>query len=75
MVYTMTMETRHARFKRLALKRTNDVLDKLRILGNLSNKSSYEYSDQEVEKMFKAIDEQIRTMKARFKPRKKKFKF
>ncbi|HUD05109.1 MAG TPA: hypothetical protein VMR59_03920 [Patescibacteria group bacterium] len=69
------METRHARFKRLALKRTNEVLEKIRILGNLSNKSSYEYSDQEIDKIFKEVEIQVRTVKARFKPRKRKFKF
>lgn len=69
------METRHGRFKRLALKRTNDILNKIRILGNLSNKSSYSYNDDEIDKMFKAIDEQIKTTKTRFKLKKRKFKF
>jgi hypothetical protein len=69
------METRDARFKRLALKRTNEVLEKIRILGNLSNKSSYDYSDQDIDKMFRAIEDQTRTVKARFKPRKRKFNF
>ena len=69
------METRDARFKRLALKRTNEVLEKIRILGNLSNKSSYDYSDQDIDKIFKVIEDQVRTVKARFKPRKRKFSF
>ncbi len=69
------METRHGRFKRLALKRTNDILNRIRILGNLSNKSSYDYNDDEVDKIFKAIDEQIKTTKARFRLKKKRFKF
>lgn len=69
------METRHGRFKRLALKRTNDILNKVRILGNLSNKSSYDYNDDEIDKIFKAIEEQVKTTKARFRPKKKKFKF
>ncbi|HUD09873.1 MAG TPA: hypothetical protein VMR77_03690 [Patescibacteria group bacterium] len=69
------METRNDRFKRLGLKRTNEVLEKIRILGNLSNKSSYDYSDQEVDSIFKAIEDQVRTVKARFKSRKKQFKF
>jgi hypothetical protein len=75
MVEYLTMETRHLRFKRLALRRTNMILEKLRILGNLANKSSYSYSDQEVDKIFKAIEDQLRTVKARFKPRKRRFKF
>ncbi len=41
-------ETRHERFKRVASKRTNEILEKIRILGNCSNKSSYEYTEEEV---------------------------
>ena len=68
------METRHSRFKRLALRRTNGIIDRIRVLGNLANKSSYDYSEQEVERMFKAIEEQLRTSKAKFRS-KRKFKF
>lgn len=68
-------ETRHSRFKRLASKRTNEVIERLRILGNLSNKSSYSYGEQEINKIFKAVDDQLRTVKAKFKPSKRKFRF
>ena len=40
------METRKQRFIRLATYRTNLVLEKLRILGNLSNKTNYDYTDE-----------------------------
>ena len=40
-------ETRNERFKRIAAKRTNGILEKIRILGNCSNKSSYEYAEEE----------------------------
>lgn len=59
-------ETRNERFKRLANYRTNMVLEKLRILGNLSNKANYDYSDEEIYKIFGAIDSQLRTIKAKF---------
>jgi len=62
----MAEETRHERFKRLAAKRTNDILDKIRILGNCSNKSSYEYTEEEVNKIFNEIDKQLKMTKARF---------
>lgn len=69
------METRNEKFKRLAEKRTNAVLEQLRILGNLSNKANYDYSPEEVRKIFSAIDSQLRTVKARFSDSKKrKFK-
>jgi hypothetical protein len=59
-------ETRHERFKRIVTKRTNEVLDKIRILGNCANKSSYEYTDEEVNKIFLEIDKQLKLTKARF---------
>lgn len=59
-------ETRNERFKRLAMTRTNAVLEKLRILGNLSNKINYDYSEDNVRKIFQAIEEQIRIIKAKF---------
>jgi len=69
------METRKEKFIRLATYRTNLVLEKLRILGNLSNKANYDYNDEEVNKIFAAIDSQLRIAKARFAgKRKKEFK-
>ena len=65
-------ETRQERFKRLAIQRTNAVLDKLRLLGNLSNRVNYDYSDEEVRKIFRAIDSQLKIMKLKFLQRSKK---
>ncbi len=62
----MKQETRHERFKRIATKRTNDVLEKIRILGNCSNKSSYEYTAEEINKIISEIDRQLRLTKAKF---------
>jgi predicted site-specific integrase-resolvase len=59
-------ETPEERFKRLATSRTKAVLDKLRILGNLSNKQLYNYSEEDVEKIFSAINKQAREIRARF---------
>jgi hypothetical protein len=62
----MEQESRHARFKRIAAKRTNDILEKIRILGNCTNKSSYEYTEEEVNKIFTEIDKQLKLTKAKF---------
>ena len=67
----MEKETRHERFKRLASKRTNEILEKIRILGNCSNKSSYEYTEEEINKIFSEIDKKTRDIKARFRFSKK----
>lgn len=62
----MEKESRHDRFKRLASKRTNDILEKIRILGNCYNKSSYEYTEEEVNKIFSEIEKQLKLTKAKF---------
>lgn len=63
----MEKETRHEKFKRLASKRTTTLLNQLRLLGNLSNKANYEYTEEEIRKIFRAIEEQSKIIKAKFK--------
>ncbi|MDR0676170.1 MAG: hypothetical protein LBF97_03915 [Elusimicrobiota bacterium] len=58
------------RFQRIAYKRKDDILEKLRIFGNCANKSSYEYSDVEIEKIFSEILEQFYKIKLKFKTEK-----
>lgn len=62
----MEKETRNERFRRIAAKRTNEILEKIRILGNCSNRSSYEYTEEEVSKIFSEIEGQLKLTKARF---------
>ena len=54
------------RFERLALKRTGDILKKLKLLGNLSNRNNYTYSEAQVRQMFAAIDKEVRVARDRF---------
>jgi hypothetical protein len=59
-------ETPEERFKRLATSRTNAVFDKLRILGNLSNRQLYSYTDEDLDKIFSAINKEIKMVRAKF---------
>jgi ABC-type Fe3+-hydroxamate transport system substrate-binding protein len=61
------MKTKKDNFKRLAEARTEKVLAMLDLIGNLSNKSFYEYTDEEVEKIFKAISKSVEENKNKFK--------
>jgi len=68
-------ETSEERFKRVAEARTNAVLDKVRILGNLSNRQMYSYSEEDINKIFSAINKQLREVRAKFNSQKQeKFK-
>ena len=68
------MESRKDRFKRIASRRTNEIIEKIRILGNCSNKSTYEYTGDEVHKIFKSIEQEISLAKAKFSNKRDKFK-
>jgi hypothetical protein len=67
-------ETRQQRFRRVAARRTNEIIDKLRILGNCANRSAYAYTDEEVNKIFAAIEKELREFKSKFaRTNKKRF--
>ena len=68
-------ETPEERFKRVATARTNAIFNKIRILGNCSNKQIYSYSEEDIDKIFSAINKQLREARAKFNSwKEKKFK-
>jgi hypothetical protein len=64
-------EEDRADFVRLANKRVNNALKYLRLIGNLSNTSNYYYKDEDVEKIFKVLTDEIEECKKRFKKKQK----
>jgi hypothetical protein len=59
-------ETKRDKFKRLAEYRTNEVLNKLKVLGNCANRQAYEYDKGEIDKIFNAIEKAVKEVKAKF---------
>lgn len=59
-------ETKNQRFRRLAASRGDRVIREIGLLGNLSNPNNYEYSREEVQKMFATIDAELKDCKAKF---------
>ena len=45
----------------------NAILDKLRLLGQLSNRSNYDYTDGQVETIFKVIQKEFNAAKSKFR--------
>lgn len=64
-------ETRKERFRRVATRRTNNILRQIQILGNCSNKSSYSYTEEDIKKIFSAFEGELRAVRAKFSNRKK----
>ncbi|MEE3501003.1 hypothetical protein [Acidiphilium acidophilum] len=53
-------------FKRLAENRTNEALDAIRKIGNLSNRNNYSFSPQQIEKIFAALRSALDAAEHRF---------
>lgn len=60
-------ETKEAAFKRLASYRVQKVLERIRQLGHLSNKNSYDYTPEQIEVIEAAIKEELETTIGRFR--------
>lgn len=54
------------RFKSVASRRVQKVLDDMDSLAKCANKSTYEYTEADVKKMMNAINNQITLLKASF---------
>jgi len=63
-------ESKHDKFKRLATPRVTNALKRIELIGNLSS-SGYEYTPEEVEKIFSALQQTLESTKNRFSKSKK----
>jgi len=57
---------KRGKFVELATNRVNRTVKDLRLIGNLSNRSAYEYSDEDVKKIAKTLQRELDLMKQRF---------
>lgn len=65
-------EAKSDRFVRLAEARVNKIIKMVRLLGNLSWSSNYEYTTDQVAQIFKALQTELNTARKRFAAGKKK---
>jgi hypothetical protein len=59
-------ETKREKFVRLAEARTNRIIDTLQLLGNCSNTSAYEYTQDDIDQIFTAIETEVKEAKKKF---------
>ena len=57
---------KHEKFLEIAERRASAVIEGIRLLSNLSNKNNYYYEEEEVSKMFAAIQFELRKSKSFF---------
>lgn len=61
-----TDDAKRKRFIKVVERRMDRLLNDLRLLGNTSNKSLYNYDQTDVEKVFKEIDNKVAEIKSKF---------
>ena len=54
------------KFARLATKRVSKALKAIQLIGNLSNKSNYDYTAEDVQKIFKALHDEVSLSRKKF---------
>lgn len=70
-----TSNDKRKNFLRLAEARMEKTLKSISLLGNLADKSSYEYADEEVEMIFSILEYMIAEVRSEFISKKKEIKF
>ncbi len=58
--------TKRENFKRIATNRVNKIIDLISKLQNLSNSSFYEYTDEQINQIFDAIQKELNKQKQEF---------
>ncbi len=58
-------ENKHDKFKRLASQRVTNAIKKIELIGNLSG-AGYESTPEEMEKIFKALQDTLEGVKDKF---------
>ena len=62
----MKSETKQERFRRIAERRVQRVLDSLRSLSQCSNKRMYSWNEDQLQKIWDAVDQALQTCKGSF---------
>ena len=62
----MATKSKRERFEEVAGSRVQMILDKIENLSKCANKRNYEFTKRDIDKMFKAITEEIKFAKIKF---------
>ncbi|WP_221568993.1 hypothetical protein [Alkalihalobacillus sp. TS-13] len=60
------MESKQEKFVRLAEQRVTEVIKKIRLIGNLSNRRNYDYEKDHVNEIIKTLENELKELKKRF---------
>ena len=61
------IDDKDARFQRLAERRVTEAIHKLRLIGNLSNRHNYAYTEEHVRQILDALEAELKQVRSRFR--------
>lgn len=64
---TTRASQKREKFLELVEKRMSNALHDIKLVGNLSNRSAYEYTDKDVRQITKALEEAVAELRQRFR--------
>ncbi len=67
----MKEETKSDKFRRLAENRVNTTIKDFNLIGNLANKSNYDYTKEDVDKIIRALRKALADLEYKFTPKNK----
>ena len=62
----MMSETKEQKFVRIAEGRVDAITERIRLLSQLSNRRNYSYTEEQIAKIFRAINRELRSAKEQF---------
>lgn len=60
------MSSKREKFVSIAERRVTRAIKDIRLIGNLSNKNNYIYEEKDVRKIISTLEDEVKTLKARF---------
>jgi protein-arginine kinase len=66
------LKSKREKFVDLANKRVTSAIDKIRLIGNLSDRRFYEYSEKDSKQIIDALTKELSSVKSKFQNNAKK---
>ena len=70
--YNKKLKSKREKFVDLANKRVTSAIDKIRLIGNLSDRRFYEYSEKDSKQIIDALSKELNSVKSKFQNNAKK---
>ena len=64
-----TLSGKREKFVELAEARVSRTMKDIRLIGNLSNRAAYEFTDEDIKQIFRALHKELEAAKLRFTER------